>query len=78
MTDLDKKSLKNFVNRIEDLEMQRRMLAKDIAEVYKEAKGAGFLIGALRKIVSIRVAGINLRNDVFHKIDQYAVALGMV
>jgi len=46
--------LKSFVERIERLEEEKQALAADIREVYSEAKGTGFDVKILRKIVQLR------------------------
>jgi uncharacterized protein (UPF0335 family) len=46
--------LASIVERIEKLEDEKAMLAEDIKEVYAEAKGNGFDIKILRKLVAVR------------------------
>lgn len=46
--------LRAFVERIERLNEVKKALAEDIKEVYAEAKGNGFDVAILRKIVSLR------------------------
>ena len=45
--------LKSFINRIEKLEDEKKEIANDIKEVYAEAKGAGFDVKAMRKLISL-------------------------
>jgi len=46
--------LKSFVNRIENLEEQKKEIGEDIKEVYAEAKSFGFDVKILRKCVALR------------------------
>jgi uncharacterized protein (UPF0335 family) len=46
--------LKSIVERIENLEQEKRDRQEDIGEVYKEAKGEGFDVKILRKVVALR------------------------
>ena len=49
-----KDQLRSIVARIERLEEEKTVLATDIKEVYAEAKGNGFDVKILRKIVRLR------------------------
>ena len=46
--------LKGYVERIERLEEEKAAIAQDVKEVYGEAKGAGFDVKILRKVVAAR------------------------
>lgn len=46
--------LRQFVERIEHLEQEKRDIAEQIKEVYAEAKGRGYDGAALRQIVALR------------------------
>ena len=46
--------LRSFVQRIEHLEEEIRVLNDDKSEVYKEAKGEGFDVKALRAVIQRR------------------------
>ena len=46
--------LKSFVERIERLEEEKAALAADIREIYSEAKGAGFDVPTIRRVVKER------------------------
>jgi uncharacterized protein (UPF0335 family) len=49
-----KGQLTSIVERIERLEEEKKTLADDIKDVYAEAKGNGFEVKALRRIVRLR------------------------
>jgi uncharacterized protein (UPF0335 family) len=46
--------LKTFIMRIEKLEEDKQGIADDIKEVYGEAKGEGFDVKILRKVIALR------------------------
>ena len=46
--------LKSFIERIERLEEDKAVVSNDLKEVYLEAKGEGFDVKILRKVVRIR------------------------
>ena len=84
--------LKSFVERIEKLEEERKAIGGDIKDVYSEAKGVGYDVKTMRKIVSLRSMDAA---DLIHRVivptvdeadraeqetllDTYKHALGMV
>ena len=69
--------LKSLIERIERLEEERRALGADIKEVYAEAKGTGFDVKIIRKIVSIRKQDRDKRREEEEILDLYLAALGM-
>lgn len=46
--------LRSFVERIERLEEEKAALSADCKDVYAEAKGSGFCVKTLRKVVRLR------------------------
>lgn len=69
--------IKAFVERIERLEEERKAIARDIAEVYAEAKGNGFDRKALKQVVRIRSMDHSARMELEALVDLYLSALGM-
>ncbi|HEV3045238.1 MAG TPA: DUF2312 domain-containing protein [Roseiarcus sp.] len=69
--------LRSFVERVEKLEEEKKALADDIKDVYAEAKGTGFDVKILRKIVSIRRRDNDKRREEEEILDLYLAALGM-
>lgn len=69
--------LKAFIERIERLEEEKRALAEDIKDVYAEAKGTGYDVKVMRKIVSMRRQDHNKRREEEEILDIYMSALGM-
>ena len=66
-----------FIERIEHLEEEKRTIAEDIKEVYAEAKGTGYDIKILRKIVSMRRQDKEKRREEDEILSLYLSALGM-
>ncbi len=73
-----KDQLRSIVARIERLEEEKATLAADIREVYAEAKGNGFDIKALRKLIGIRKIEQSERQEQEAILDLYMHALGML
>lgn len=46
--------LRSFIQRVERLEEDKKGIADDIKEVYSEAKGEGFDVKVLRKVIALR------------------------
>ena len=70
--------LRSIVARIERLEEEKKGLATDIKEVYAEAKGNGFDVKILRKIVRLRKQEQSERLEEEEITDLYMHALGML
>ncbi|MHC2016344.1 DUF2312 domain-containing protein [Methylobacterium sp. CM6247] len=70
--------LKSIIERIERLEEEKAGLTSDISDVYAEAKGAGFDVKALRKIIALRKKDHAERTEEEAILELYMQALGMV
>jgi uncharacterized protein (UPF0335 family) len=70
--------LKSFIERIERLEEERRVLSGDIKEVYAEAKGTGFEPKIMRQIIKIRRMDKEEVDEEESLLDLYKRALGMM
>ena len=70
--------LKSFVERVEKLEEERKAISGDIRDVYSEAKGVGYDVKTMRKIISIRKVDAAERDEQEQLLDVYKHALGMV
>jgi len=68
--------LRSIVERIERLEEEKKTIADDIKEVYAEAKGNGFNVKILRKVIAIRKRDANERAEEEAILDLYLQALG--
>ena len=69
--------LKSIIERIENLEEEKRQIAADIKEVYGEAKANGFDVATLKKIVALRRKEASERNEEEALLETYLRALGM-
>lgn len=69
--------LKSFIERIERLETEKKVIAEDIKEVYAEAKTTGFEPKIIRKIISFRKMDIEKRREETELLDLYMSAIGM-
>lgn len=69
--------LRNFIERVERLEAEKAALMEDSKEVYAEAKGVGFDVKIMRKIVSLRKMDTEKRREEKELLDLYLSAIGM-
>ncbi|WP_312531746.1 DUF2312 domain-containing protein [Paracoccus sp. (in: a-proteobacteria)] len=70
--------LRQFVERIEHLEAEKRDISEQIKEVYAESKGRGFDAKALRKIVAIRKRDPETVAEEEAVLEIYKSAMGMI
>ena len=68
--------LKSIVERIERLEEEKKTIADDIKEVYAEAKGIGYDVKALRKVIAMRKRDLDERKEEEAIMDLYLQAVG--
>ena len=71
------KHLLAFIERIERLEEDKKQMSDDIKDVYAEAKGTGYDVKVLRKVVSIRKQDKDKRREEEEVLGLYLAALGM-
>ena len=68
--------LKSIVERIVRLEEEKKTIADDIKEVYAEAKGNGYDVKVLRKVVALRKRDLDERKEEEAILDLYLQAVG--
>ncbi len=68
--------LKSIVERIERLEEDKAAVQADLKEVYAEAKGTGFDVKILRKVVRLRKQDRAKRQEEEALLDLYLSAIG--
>ncbi len=78
MTNVGHNQIRSIVERIERLEADKAEIAADISDVYKEAKGNGFDVKALRAIIRLRKQDAQERAEQEAILDLYKHALGML
>ena len=71
------KRLKSFIERVERLEEEKAALGEDIKEVYAEAKGTGFEVKIMRRIVKLRKMDPDKRQEEDMLLELYQSAIGM-
>lgn len=77
-TKFAKDQLKAFVERIERLEDEKHTISDDIRDTYAEAKGSGFDVKALRRVVALRKLEPTERAEAELILETYMNALGML
>ncbi len=70
--------LASFVERVERLEEEKTALMEDIKEVYAEAKGVGFDVRVMRKLIALRKMDTEKRRELEDILELYKSAVGMV
>ena len=69
--------LRQFIERVERLEDERKALGADIREVYSEAKAVGFEPKIMRQIVKLRAMDGDDLKEQESLLEVYKHALGM-
>lgn len=69
--------LKQYIERIERLEEEKKALAEDIKEVYGEAKAMGFDAKAMRQLVKLRNMDHEKRREEEEILEVYKAAIGL-
>jgi len=70
--------LKSVIERIERLEQEKAEVAEQIKEVFAEAKGNGFDVKVLRKVIAIRKQDRAKRLEEESILDLYLSAIGEI
>jgi uncharacterized protein (UPF0335 family) len=69
--------LRQFIEKIERLEEERKALGGDIREVYSEAKGSGFEPKVMRQVIKLRKLDKAALQEQEALLETYKHALGM-
>lgn len=70
--------LKSIVERVERLNEDKKAIVSDISDIFKEAKGNGFDVKALRQIIRLRTEDPSKRAERDAILETYMHALGML
>ena len=70
--------LKSFIERLENLEEEKREVGEQIKEVFAEAKGEGFDIKTMRELLKLRKMSPADRAEREELLDVYKAAIGML
>lgn len=69
--------LKSFIERIEKLIEERKAIGGDIRDVFSEAKGIGYDVRTMRKLIQVKAMDAADRAEAECLLDTYAHAIGM-
>src|SRR5262245_64102700 len=72
------KQLRQLIEQIERLEEEKKALAGDIRDKFAEAKGLGFDVKVMRKVISLRKKTRTEREEEDSILTVYLHALGML
>lgn len=78
VTSVAKEHLTAFIERIEKLEEEKKVISDDIKDVFAEAKGNGYDVKALRAVIRIRKQDKDERMEQEAILETYLHALGML
>lgn len=74
---VDANRLLSYLERIEHLEEEKKVLQNDIKEIFEEAKAANFDVKAIKELLKIRKMDDQERESQEYVVEQYRKALGM-
>ncbi|PWL04380.1 DUF2312 domain-containing protein, partial [Candidatus Liberibacter asiaticus] len=69
---------RTFIERLERLEEEKKLLTENIKDIYGEAKATGFDVKAIKKILSLRKKDEKQWMEEEQILDVYLRALGML
>lgn len=72
-----KAQLKAIIIRIERMEEDKTAISDEIKEIYNEAKGNGFDVKTIKKVVALRKIASAEREEQEYILNTYLEALGM-
>lgn len=75
--DSSAQQLKQIIERLENLEEEKRGIADDIRDVKAEAKATGFDVAAISAIMKLRALHPDNRMEAEAVLDSYKLALGL-
>lgn len=67
-----------LITRVERLEEEKKTISDDIRDIFSEAKGCGFDVKAIKKIISMRKKDEATRAEEEAILATYMSALGMI
>jgi uncharacterized protein (UPF0335 family) len=73
--DNSEKDVASIIERIERLEEEKKQIASDISDIYKETKGRGYDAAALKEIIKIRKENPSKREARESMVDVYMRAI---
>jgi uncharacterized protein (UPF0335 family) len=73
-----KDQIRSIIERVERLEEEKKVIISDVSDIFKEAKGNGLDVKALRTIVRMRKMDASDRQEQETILETYMHALGMI
>lgn len=73
-----KEQLRSIIERVENREVAKKEIGDEIKDIYTEAKGNGYDVKALRRLVALRKQDPDKRAEQEAILDTYMHALGML
>lgn len=73
----NKEELKQYIEKIERLEEEKRDLTADITSVYNDAKSRGYDVKTMREIIKLRKMSQPDRTEYSFLLDEYKKLLGI-
>lgn len=70
--------LRAIIERVERLTDEKVGIADEIRDVFAEAKGNGFCVKTIRKVLKLRAMDVNKRQEEQDVLETYRAALGML
>lgn len=75
---VSKDQIRSIIERVERLNEEKKTITSDIGDIFKEAKGNGYDVKALRMIIRLRCQDANERAEQETILETYMHALGML
>ena len=74
---VDSKKLTAFLDRIERLKEEQKAIGDDVKDIFQEAKGEGFDVKIMRKVLTLRKISPDKRREEQEILDLYLQSLGL-
>ncbi|MDR2268121.1 MAG: DUF2312 domain-containing protein [Holosporaceae bacterium] len=78
MHSADAGKLKQYIEKIENLEVERNEIQEHISDMYTQAKSDGFDVKIMKKVIKLKKMRTEDRENEDLLLDTYMVALGLV
>jgi uncharacterized protein (UPF0335 family) len=77
MTDVNKQELEQFILKIERLEEEKKGLASDINDIFKELSNRGYNTGIIKQVIKLRRMERDKLEELDHLLDLYRSLLNI-
>lgn len=74
----DANKLKLYIEKIENLEVEKVEIQENISDVFKQAKADGFDVKIMKKVLKLKKMKTEDRENEDMLLDTYMLALGMI